>query len=167
MASPAIQQFCDWLQRTPLSEALQTAQWIVPAGQTVHILSVAIVISSALFFSLRLLDIGARDLTVAEVGARFVPVIWWTLPVLLVTGATLIIAEPARALQNSAFWLKMGLLLAASLLTIGYELPLRRQSAFWTRTPARAGFSKLFAVVSLALWSGVIIAGRFIAYIDL
>jgi polyferredoxin len=162
----AISTFCDWLQRTPLSVALQENGWVVPAVQTVHILCVALVMFSSLLLSLRLLGLSARDLSPSGVVQRFVPVIWRTLPVLLVTGGILIVAEPARALQNPAFYLTMGLLLGASVLTVVYQRLLRENGEPWNATQLRAVATKLIAVLSVSMWSGVVLAGRWIAYID-
>jgi len=45
------------------------------------------VLSSVLMLDLRLLGIVGRDQPLARVTHRFRPVIWWTLPILLVTGS--------------------------------------------------------------------------------
>lgn len=153
------------LEQTTLSHALQEAAWAVPTIQTVHILSVATVISSSLFVSLHLLGVSARDLPTSQVTGRFLPLLWWTLPVLLVTGATLIVAEPARSLQNPAFYLKMALLLGASATTLIYQLPTRFRADFWQRSTLRIVSTKLLALLSVSLWIGVILAGRWIAYV--
>jgi hypothetical protein len=163
--SAMISTLSDTLASSKLSAVLQETEWVVPAVQTVHILSVATVISSATFVSLRLLNVNARELTGNQVALRFLPLIWWTLPVLLVSGSLLIIAEPARSLGNPAFYVKMALLLAASALTLTYQWPLRAHGDFWERSGARVATTKLIALVSLTLWVGVIVAGRFIAYV--
>ena len=90
----SLTQFCLWLEQTALSQA------IVPAVQTVHIVAIATVIGAVLMLNLRLLGLVGLDQPVARFSARFLPVIWWTLPVLLVTGAVMIIADPARSLKN-------------------------------------------------------------------
>jgi hypothetical protein len=156
--------FCTWLAATPLSQAIQTVEWIIPAVQTVHILCVASVMSSVLMIDLRLLGIGTRGQTLESVASRFLPFIWWPLPVLLVTGATLIVAEPTRSLENSVFVLKMALLLGAVAVTLIFSLPLRRDASFWELTTARRGAARLLAAVSLPLWAAIIFAGRWIAY---
>lgn len=163
--SASIAALSDSLERTSLSHVLQETAWAVPAVQTVHILSVATVISSSLFVSLHVLGISARDLSAKQVALRFLPLLWWTLPVLLVTGSTLIVAEPARSLQNPAFYWKMGLLLGASALTLAYQLPLSHRDDFWQTSSLRVAFKKLLALTSLSLWVGVILAGRWIAYV--
>jgi hypothetical protein len=161
-----LDSFCKWLAATPLSETIQTVEWIIPAVQTVYILAVAAVMSSVLMIDLRLLGLGARALSIESTAKRFLPFIWWPLPVLLATGATLIIAEPSRALQNPVFVLKMGLLIAAMLVTLICQIPLRRDSAFWDRNASRRRAAVLIAIASLPLWVGIVFAGRWIAYVQ-
>src|SRR5438477_11750559 len=113
MRTQALDRFCSWLEQTPLSQAIQTTSWVVPAVQTIHILAIAAVMSSVLMLDLRLLGVVGTDQPLARATSRFRPVIWWTLPILLATGVVMIIGEPARSLANSVFQLEMLLLLAA------------------------------------------------------
>ena len=41
-----IKEFCEWLAATPLSQDIQDAFWVIPTVQTVHIVSIAIVMTS-------------------------------------------------------------------------------------------------------------------------
>ena len=162
----ALDSFCGWLQQTAASQAIQTTDWAVPAVQTVHILLVAAVATSALMLDMRLLGIGARDQALAVMWRRYVPFIWWSLPFLLATGAILIVAEPARALQSPVFLLKMILLLAAVVITLICQVPLRKDPSYWESTGARRRTAKLVALTSLPLWIAIIFAGRWIAYLQ-
>ena len=166
MTSQSLDSFCSWLAATSFSQVLQTVGWIIPAVQTVHILAVAAVVAAALMIDLRLLGIRGREQSVAAVAGRFLPFIWWPLPVLLATGSLLIIAEPARSLENPVFILKMGLLLAAAGITLACQIPLRRDAAFWELSAARRRAGQLIACASIPLWSAVICAGRWIAYVQ-
>jgi hypothetical protein len=156
--------FCKWLAATPLSQMIAKVGWIIPAVQTVHILAVAAVLTAVLMIDRRLLQRGAREPSMAWVARRFLPFIWWPLPVLLVTGLTLIVGEPARTLLNPEFFLKMGLLLAAVLVTLTCQIPLQRDPDFWHQPTARRWAARLLAVASLLLFAGIAIAGRWIAY---
>jgi hypothetical protein len=155
--------FCSWLAVTPFSLVLQNVEWIVPAVQTVHILAIGVVISAVFIVNLRLMGILGVDQTLARVSARFLVVIWWTLPVLLASGAVLIIAEPARSLGSTAFQLKMLLLALAIIVTLYCQHVLMRESL---RAGRRRGpnIGRMVAAVSLLLWIGIIFAGRWIAY---
>lgn len=166
MVLQALDPFCNWLAATSFSQTIQTIEWIVPAVQTVHILAVAAVATSALMINLRLLGVRSLDQPVAAVTQRFLPFIWWPLPILLITGSLLIVAEPARSLENPVFILKMTLLLVAASLTLACQLPLRGEEAFWEITPGRRTAAKLIALASIPLWVGIICAGRWIAYVQ-
>jgi hypothetical protein len=96
------------------------------------------------------------------VSARFLPLVWWTLIILLVTGAVMIVAEPSRSLKNPAFQLKMALLVAALAVTATFQLLQRRNAAFGDR-PSRPAAATI-AIISMLLWSSIVFAGRWIAY---
>ena len=163
---PALDQFCTWLQRTDFSVAIQSHAWVVPAVQSVHILSIGAVTISALIISLRLFGGGYLDGSPYDVSRTFLRVIWLALPVLLVSGVLMIVAEPARSLENPVFFLKMGLLLVATASTLGFQWPLGKDPGFWDTSTRRRVLGKLWTLASLALWTAIIFAGRWIAYID-
>lgn len=164
MRPRALLDFCSWLEHTAFSQLIQSTLWIVPTVQTIHILAIAAVLSSALMIDLRLLGVTGRDQPLARVSARFRLVIWWTLPILLASGSIMIIGEPARSLANFAFQLKMLLLIAAIAVTIAFQWPLNRDSGFWDAPGKRCRAAKMLAIVSLLLWTGIVFAGRWIAY---
>ncbi|MDR3486385.1 MAG: hypothetical protein P4M05_15940 [Bradyrhizobium sp.] len=160
----ALSEFSKWLAATPLSHIIQTTKWLIPALQTVHILSVAVVFSSAVLVDLRLWRLLNRDVPLPEVARRFLPTIWPVLLVLLVTGSLLIIGEPRRSLLNSTFYLKMALLAVAIVLTAWLQWSLSSSPNFWDRNRARRMAGRLAATVSMLVWCGILFAGRWIAY---
>jgi hypothetical protein len=153
-----------WLEKTQLSQLIQTHEWIIPTAQSIHILAIAVVTASALMINLRLLGLYATDQPLSEVMARFLPFIWWPLIVLLLTGTIMIIGEPPRSLKNPIFQLKMLLLVAALLVATICQVTLRLQPAFGELTPRRTAGSVILACTSLGLWAGIVFAGRWIAY---
>lgn len=164
MRTTSLDNFCAWIEQTSLSQAIQVTSWSVPAVQTVHILAIAAVLAAALMLNLRLLGVLGSDRSIAEFSKRFRPVIWWTLPVLLLSGTILIIGEPVRSLENPIFQLKMLLLLMVIILMLAYQAPLRKDSHYWDEG-GRSAAIKVIAVVSLTLWVGIVCAGRWIAYL--
>src|SRR5713226_3199506 len=101
-----------WLAGTSVSRGVQQVLWLIPLLQAIHILAIAMVLSSVAMVELRILGL-ARSQTMAQTARRFVPWIWWGLVVLAATGIVLIVGEPKRALPNPAFQLKMLLLALA------------------------------------------------------
>lgn len=164
MRTKAILDFCAWIEQTRFSNFVQTTPTVVPAVQTIHILAIAAVLASAMMINLRLLGIVGRSEPLINVSNRFRPVIWWALPILLITGMVMIAGEPARSLANAVFQLKMLFLISAIGVTLLLLTPLGKHPAFWEGSGARRGTAKLGAIVSVLLWIGIVCAGRWIAY---
>ena len=164
MIDAALSEFSKWLAATPLSHIIQTTKWVIPALQTIHILSVAVVFSSAVLVDLRLWQLLNRDVPLPEMARRFLPTIWPVLLVLLITGSLLIIGEPKRSLLNSAFYLKMALLAAAIVLTAWLQWSLSSSPNFWDKDRGRRMAGQLAATLSILVWCGILFAGRWIAY---
>lgn len=160
-----IRALSQWLAQTPLSLLIQNVTWIIPTVQTIHILCVAAVFSSVLMVDLRLLGISQRSQPLPAVTGRFLSWIGYFLGILLLTGALLIIGEPERSLLNPAFGLKMAMLLAVIGVTLLIVRPLRGNAGFWDASSGRQAAARVIAIVSLALWTGIIFAGRWIAYV--
>ena len=159
-----LNEICHWIDQTALSQSIQAAGWVVPAVQTIHILAIAVVASSALMIDLRSIGMFWANRPMKQVMARFLPLVWWPLLVLLATGVIMIIAEPARSLKNPAFQLKMGLLIAALIVTSLFQFFQSRDAAFGDSGARPRAAAATLAVVSMLLWSSIIFAGRWIAY---
>lgn len=157
-----VQAFCDWLSNTPVSLKIQTVLWIIPAVQTVHILSVSIVMASMAMLDLRLMGVAGKRQPISRMVDRFVPWVWRVLLILLATGVILTIGEPERELLNWAFRTKMAMVATVSLITLAVQLMNRRDDTFWEN---RRIASATVGVVSLLLWVGIVTAGRWIAYV--
>jgi hypothetical protein len=160
----SLRTFAEWLSDTALSQLIQNTSWVIPGVQSIHILAIAVVMSSAIMVMLRVLGVLMRDQPTAAVARRFLPWIWYPLVVLLLSGAILIVGEPGRSLTNSVFQLKMLMLIGAVACTLTLQRPLQTDAAFWESSAgARAG-GKVIALLSLGLWSCIVFAGRWIAY---
>ena len=160
----ALKGFSDWLAASPASLGLQGLSWIVPTVQTLHILAIAAVLTSASMINLRLVGVGARAQSLAAVSARFAPWVWYAVAVLALSGSILILIEPARPLTNPIFFLKLTLIAGVALLMLAISRPLRRDALYWERSVRRRAVGWSVAALSWILWLGVICAGRWIAY---
>jgi len=160
-----LRQFEHWLAATSLSSVIQNVSWIIPATQAIHILCVALVMAAVFIVDLRILGVLGRSQTLAALSQRYLTWIWYLLPVLLLSGSILIIGEPGRALLNPVFGAKMLLLVMAALLTLALQRPLRHAAGFWDGSLARRAAVQGIAVLSLALWTCIVFAGRWIAYV--
>jgi hypothetical protein len=143
---------------------IKTNEWVVPTLQTIHIICVAIILSSVLMLTLRILGLIGKDQTVQAFASRFLPWIWYTIPALAVGGLLQISAEPERSLTNKVFQWKMLLLLSAM---GGMALIARKIRAQPGPAEAQSGGVVTLRLMSGAvfiLWIAIIVAGRWIAY---
>jgi len=112
--------FAVWLGKTSVSVKLGEAVWIIPILQSIHILAVAMVLSSVLMIDLRLFGL-TTVYSVRQILDRFMPFLWSGLAILAGTGLIQITAEPKRTLNaNPAFYLKMAMLVVAVAVTVGF-----------------------------------------------
>jgi len=150
----------DWIDGLPIHMTVRDAGWVVPAVQSVHIAAVAIVFTAALILALRGMELVGRHWSLARWSRYFrgstIAALW----VLLATGLVMVLAEPERELMNWIFRTKM--LLVIVTLVIAHVMGRRIRDGGVNR-PA-AGGVRIAAVLVLLLWTGVAMAGRWIAY---
>jgi magnesium-transporting ATPase (P-type) len=160
-----IEQFCDWLSRTHISVAFQSADWFVPLVQTVHIIAIAILLTSVYVLSFRLIGLTRGAQALATLTAKSTPWFWTALCVLLVSGTLLTITEPARELLNWAFRIKMLLVLALAGMLWMVQLRMRQNPEYWTASPARRHAARAIGIVAVIVGACIVTAGRWIAYV--
>ena len=136
--------------------------WLFPVIQSVHIIGLTMLVGTIVLVDVRLLGIGMRRHSAGELASG---VAAWTsagLLTVLVTGPLLFWSDLTRYVSNPAFVVKMTLLAVA----LAGHFSIHRSAV---RDDARVeGIKqKLAAVLSLILWSGVVLAGRAIADFDI
>jgi hypothetical protein len=146
-----------WLSSLPLSGMMRRAHWTIPLLQTVHILTIAMVLSSVLMIAQRLW--GAAGPTLADRARRFLPWFWAGIILSTITGILMLIAEPRRSL-NGTFQVKMIIMGVAVAATVAFEMALRRHKVAWEGMPGPRVRAGVYAASTLVLWMAVTIAGR-------
>ncbi len=69
-----------------------------------------------------------------------------------------------RYYGKALFWTKMVLMLFAGVNALYFHMTTYRSVARWDRDPVVPFGAKVAGVMSLVLWAGVVIFGRFTAY---
>lgn len=151
-----------WLETSPPAEALAASRYVYPLVNAAHILGLATLFGSILALDLRLLglwrSIPARPLAVAlpRVAAS-------GLALAAATGFLLFTVEPLDYAGNTAFLAKVSLVALGTLHAVSVHF-----GAAWkafVRDGAAIGWRlRTSAVLSIALWTTAIIAGRLIAF---
>jgi hypothetical protein len=146
-------ELSQWIGSLPISLAMRRITWLIPLLQTLHILSIGIVLSGVVMIDLRIWGM-ARSETAVAPWRGFLPWIWTALAVATLTGIALMFGAP-RSWRDAAFMAKLILMGLAMLATLALPLLLRRIDRGGGR-----GTAGVFAAATLVLWLGVTLAGR-------
>jgi len=154
--------FVRWLNDTPISVYLREGDWPFPIIETIHILGLGFSVGTVMWLDLRLLKLTMREVPVADVIDQLEPWAMGGFAVMLVSGSLLILSEPLKCYNTIAFRIKVVLLILAALNVLYFHKRVMHNVDEWDQNmPWRA---KMVGALSLVLWLGVVIAGRWTAY---
>ncbi len=145
---------------------LSNVPGLPPISQALHIMGIAVVMGSVVMVDLRLLGLAVPSQSVSEMIGRLMPWTWCALSLNLITGLLFVVARPGRYFFNPVFGIKFALLVPAVLLALVIHRLSFREPGYWEGSSVRLISARVIAVVSLALWVGVVLSGRWIAYSD-
>src|SRR5689334_15355129 len=148
----------EWLVQSPWANAMNGPEWMFPVVESLHFIGFALSIGTIAIVDLRLLGLGMRRHTAAQLSQDLSR---WTLAglaMMLITGPLMFSADAVRYHVNPSFRFKMTCLTAALLL----HFTLRRWAIRPDAPPAAARFA---GALSLLLWTAVVAGGRMIAFV--
>ena len=149
-----------WCENAGLIVAMRSSLWLFPVIESLHLMGLALTGGAVLLVDLRLLGFGLRRQPVAQLARDAERWLFVSLAVMIPTGVLLFMSTAVKCYYLPAFWVKMTSLLLALVFTFG----VRRRVALAVETSRSPVWGKLVAVVSLALWSSVAIAGRLVGF---
>lgn len=123
-----------------------------PVANVVHVIGAIGLVGAIGLLDLRILGYG-RAIPLEALSRALTPLALAGFAAMVVSGAVLFAADAAVLAVSAAFRLKILLILAAG----ANALAFRRMAA--------SPLARIFALASLMLWLGVVIAGRMIAYL--
>lgn len=141
---------------------MRVSPWLFPTIESFHIVGVAFLIGSVARLDAPLTGLYSRS-SVTSMARATMPWQWTGLLLAVCTGTLLFSSEAEGLYANHAFRLKMLMVLLLGLNSAIYELT-RRNIVRWDVDTATLIAAKITGLVSLTLWIGVVVAGRWIAY---
>jgi hypothetical protein len=159
-----IAELCQRLYDTPFATSIRESDVTFSALETIHVLSLALIVGTIAIVDLRLLGVVLKDTPAERIERSVVPVTWGGFAVMATTGGLLFVSEAAKIQSNPAFRVKLVLMGLAGINVLLFHLFLKRRLAAVGRGAPIPGPIRASAAASLALWTGVICAGRAIAY---
>lgn len=145
-----------WLSHTAISQTFNEAHYLFFGGfMAVHLIGIALLGGTALLTDLRVLGIGVRAASPAQLSRALRPWLRVGLGIAVLSGAWLLVADPLKYYVNPAFRAKAVLLLFALVLQaiVHRAVKVERSPRFSAR---------LVAAIAVLAWTATAAAGRIV-----
>ena len=149
----SIFKLIDWWGETPIAHLMNSAVWMFPAVEILHLIGIVLLVGLAAIVDLRLLGVRLTAMPVAVLSSELAP---WTTAgfvMVLITGPLLLATDADRYYRSWEFRFKMTCLALAILFDFTLHRKVRSGAGSLT-TQRAAGW------ISLVLWSCVVAGGR-------
>lgn len=147
-----------------LSQIIAATNWF-PTLETIHVIAASMVVGSLLWVDLRLLGVAAIRYPISQMNKELTRWTWGAFVIALITGLGMFITRAAGHLENPAFQSKLVLLLLAGANMAYFHFKVYKDVARWDTSADIPTQVKLAGALSLFLWSGVMLAGRWVGHI--
>jgi uncharacterized membrane protein len=156
--------FFQWLQNSDFGTALRESQYAYPIVMASHLTGMALFGGMILMTDLRLLGLVMRGSSVSDVVIQLRP--WKRAGLVMVAGCGILLAwaKAEEYYANPFFWTKLTLLLLVGVHALVFRKSVYNNTAELDRAPVMPVQAKVAACLSLALWIGLVSAGRLIGY---
>jgi len=146
--------FTAWIEQTGFSTWIRESPSLLafPTFLIVHAFGMAFLAGTNAALDLRVLGV-APSIPLSGM-RRFFPVLWFGFVINLISGLILLIGYPTKALTNPIFYFKIGCIVAGMVLMLLIR----------NRVVIEGKSGKAMAIMSLAVWTAAIVAGRLLAY---
>jgi len=150
--------FFEYLQSSAVGQLISGSDHLVGAAvQIVHIAGIILLLTAVVLVALRLLGLGLREQSLAEVETLARPFLWAGLVATVISGTLFFISTATIYAPKGALQIKLVLLVLAIALQFGLVRRL-------VNHPASKALTTGGAIASLVLWFGVGLAGRAIGF---
>ena len=143
---------------------MRSAGYLYPVLESIHILGIGLLVGPAFSFDLRVLGVGRRVLPVTTAARYLLPISHIGFAIAVLTGIALLSAQPTMVASAGAAPWKFGLLILACLNVLVFHGGIYRRVDKWAESAVAPAAACVGAGVSLFAWTGVIFAGRLLAY---
>jgi hypothetical protein len=151
--------YFQWIENSGIGQAIRSSNWMFPVIEAFHLVGLSLIGGAVLILNMRLFGIGLRQTPVARLARAVQPFLNGSLALMLTTGTLLFLSEAVKCYYSPAFRMKMVFLALAIIFTNTVQ----RKVALANQAPGPF-LSKLVAVVSIVLWAGVGVGGRWIGF---
>ena len=146
---------CGWLENTSWAITVRESPLAYPVMQWIHFVGLSLWLGACLTVDLRLIGVGQRRQTAAELSNGLFAWKWIGFGVAFVGGFLLFSAYATMYLSNAAFFLKVAILTPLALM---WHLVVQKRAGAWTEAGHTSAIGKWAGVIELVLWILVVTA---------
>lgn len=146
---------CRWLENTAWAVTVRESALAYPVLQWVHFVGLALWLGVCLTVDLRLIGVGTRRQTAAELSNGLCAWKWIGFGVAFTGGFLLFSAYATMYVSNTAFCLKLAVLTP---LALSWHLVVQKNAGAWTYTEHTSTIGKWAGVIEFVLWISVVTA---------
>jgi hypothetical protein len=161
----SIVSILEWINDTPMAEAIRGTEWAFPALETIHVLAIVFVVGSITRLDMRLMGLVWQDRAVTDVSDEMLPYTWTAFVIATIFGVLLWTAKPMTYFGIAFFDVKMLLMACAAVNMLVFQLVTFKSVAQWNNDPIPPAAARFAGFLSMAFWVGVVICGRLIGFV--
>jgi len=152
------------IENTDIASSIRASLFLFPMLESIHVMGLALVFGTVAIVDLRLLGLASTHRPFRRMASDTLKWTWIAFTITFVTGGLMFTTNATVYFHNPVFQAKMALLLLAGINMGIFELTSGRSVRQWETSATPPVAAKTAAVISLALWIGVIFLGRWIGF---
>lgn len=150
-----LMSWAKWLETSPWGYPVRTSLWLYPFIQLIHFSGLSIWIGTTIAVDMRLIGIGRRRQTAAELARQLFAWKWIGFGIVVLGGFLLFSGTASALLENAAFLVKLVYLVPAALI---WHTIVQVKTPVWGRNAQTPIPAKLAGALEICLWLGVAMA---------
>jgi len=158
------QEIVSYFENSGLAESVRENDVLFPLIESVHVLSLCLVVGSILVVDLRLLGLASARRPVGRVLSGILPLTWSAFAIAVASGSLLFISNATKYLGNGWFIAKICLICVAGLNMALFHGMTARDLPRWENATALPLGARLAGAMSILLWVAVVTCGRWIGF---
>ena len=147
-------------ENSALGEGIRDSKFLFPVIECFHLLGLAVIGGAVLVIDLRLAGLAFRNQSVAELARDAQRWLVGSLVLMIVSGTLLFSSEAIKCYYHAAFWVKM----TSLFLAIIFTFTVQRRVVMADEGQVSPAWGRVVALISVVLWAGVGIGGRWIGF---
>ena len=159
-----LSEFISYFEDSALADNIRENDLLFPLIESVHVVSICLVVGSILVIDLRLLGLASLNRPVGRVTNAILPLTWSAFAVAAASGLLLFISNATKYLENGYFLAKVLLICAAGLNMVVFHGISAKDLRRWENEAALPLPARLAGGLSILLWVAVVACGRWIGF---